>query len=167
MDNFPMITYSVAGLHFARALLKSAEHSPAGSLYLLGDSVVARRHSDRRGLRRPSFSHCCWPSYSTPPSLSFIVLGWQPESSSTSRQAFVPDFGSGGACIGISTAAVGGLLPLNDFTFRLIEIGMSLEALLLAIILAQHFRLARRQTARRNLRPHRPINRIEQPPRVP
>ena len=46
-------------------------------------------------------------------------------------------------CITISTLAVGGLLvPYNDITFKVIEVGVALEAILLAVILARQFRMA-------------------------
>jgi len=40
--------------------------------------------------------------------------------------------------------AVAGIVPYNDFTFKAIELGMVFEAISLALILAQRFRLAQR-----------------------
>lgn len=144
MDNFLMITYSVAGLHFARALLKSAEHSPRLDRFtfwvtvLLPGGILIGAVFDAL-----VFSLLLAFLLNTTFALLFIVLGvaaWR--AAVPPAKLFLISSVQAALCIGISTAAVGGLLPLNDFTFRLIEIGMSLEALLLAIILAQHFRLA-------------------------
>ncbi len=47
-------------------------------------------------------------------------------------------------CITVSTLAVAGVLvPYNDYTFKAIEVGMAFEAILLAVILARQFRMAK------------------------
>jgi GGDEF domain-containing protein len=61
-----------------------------------------------------------------------------------SAKLFVVSSVTAAICIGISTMAVGAVLPYTDATYKLIELGMAFGALFLAIILAQRFRLAQR-----------------------
>ncbi len=146
MDNFLMITYSVAGLHFARLLLRTGMHSPKLNRFTIWVTLVVPGGIIMGALFNALvYSLLLAFLLNTTFALLFIALGAAAmRAQIPSAKLFLLSSVQAAVCIGISTAAVGGLLPLNDFTFRLIEIGMSLEALLLAVILAQQFRLAQR-----------------------
>jgi len=146
LDAFLMITYSVAGLHFARFLLNTASYAPKlnkaiywitiaipigmliGALfnYLVFSLILAF-------ILNSSFA------------LLFIAMGFFAYKARVpSALLFLFSSVTAATCIGISTMAVAGLLPYNSFTFKAIEVGMAFEAITLALILAQRFRLAQR-----------------------
>ncbi|HSG53683.1 MAG TPA: diguanylate cyclase [Rheinheimera sp.] len=146
LDITLMLTYSVAGLHFARLLLdtkayaarldnivrKTTLYIPLGMLlgFVFDQLVFA-----------VVLAFILNSGFVT----LFIAMGL---SALKARKPFAVIFLCssliGAICITISTLSVAGfLVPYNDYTFKLIEVGMALEAILLALILARQFRMAK------------------------
>ncbi|WP_394129435.1 diguanylate cyclase [Shewanella maritima] len=145
LDIFLMITYSVAGLHFARALLQTKEYAPK-----LDDLVLRTTIYIPLGMLigfvfdylffamvLSFFLNTCFV-------FLFILMGVKAlQAQKPFALIFILSSVTAAVCISISTLAVAGILvPYNDFTFKAIEVGMALEAILLASILAQQFRMA-------------------------
>ena len=146
LDIFLMLTYSVAGLHFARLLLDTKAYAPSldnvvrkTTLYiplgmLLGfifDQLV--------------FAVVLAFMLNSGFVILFIAMGWSAlKAKIPFATIFLCSSVIGAICITISTLSVAGfLVPYNDYTFKAIEVGMALEAILLALILARQFRLAK------------------------
>ena len=141
-----MVTYSVFGLHFARVLLKTKDYAPrldkvtmwiANSIpvgMLLGAAINSLMFSMVLAfLLNTSFA---W---------LFILLGYKALKARVKlAKFFFISSVTAAICICISTASVAGLVPYNDVTFKLIEVGMAVEALLLAVVLAYRFRIVQR-----------------------
>jgi two-component system, sensor histidine kinase LadS len=146
LDITLMLTYSVAGLHFARLLLdtkayaarldnivrKTTLYIPLGMLlgFVFDQLVFA-----------VVLAFILNSGFVT----LFIAMGL---SALKAKKPFAVIFLCssliGAICITISTLSVAGfLVPYNDYTFKLIEVGMALEAILLALILARQFRMAK------------------------
>lgn len=146
VDAFLMITYSVAGLHFARTLLGTKRYAPrldritfnvatyipaAMLVFAAADQLVITLIL--AFILNSGFA------------ILFVAMGIAAlRANVASAKLFVVSSVTAAICIGISTMAVGGVLPYTDATYKLIEVGMAFEALFLAIILAQRFRLAQR-----------------------
>ena len=145
-DIFLMITYSVFGLHFARFALYTKSYAPmlnrvtfwvatAIPLGMLAGALV----------NQLVFSMILAFILNSSFAILFIVLGYQAYKHKVpSAILFFVSSVTAATCIGISTMAVAGLVPYNDFTFKAIEVGMTFEAILLALLLAQRFRAAQR-----------------------
>lgn len=146
LDISLMLTYSVAGLHFARVLLNTKSYAP------LLDSIVKKTTIiiplgmlfgfifDQLvfSVVLAFILNCGFVTL-------FIAMG---VSALKARKPFAVIFLCssliGAICITISTLSVAGVLvPYNDYTFKAIEVGMALEAILLALILARQFRMAK------------------------
>lgn len=144
-----MVTYSVLGLHFARTLLKTKSYAPR-----LDRITVWIANGIPLGMllgavfNQLLFSMTLAFILNTSFAVLFIVLGYKAVKAKVALASFF--FVSSvmaASCIGISTAAVAGLLPYNDVTFKLIEVGMAVEALLLAVVLGHRFRLVQQGKA--------------------
>lgn len=141
-----MLTYSVAGLHFARFLLNTRSYAPrldnivkkvtllipAGMLlsFIFDQLVLAVVLAF---ILNSGFV------------VLFIAMG---VSALRAHKPFAVIFllssVTAAICITVSTLAVAGvLIPYNDYTFKAIEVGMAFEAILLAVILARQFRMAK------------------------
>lgn len=146
VDIFLMITYSVAGLHFARLLLNTQSYAPrldkliirvtqiipAGMIVgLIFDQLVF-------SMLLAFVLNCGFVTL-------FIAMGiYAHKAGKAFAITFLISSVTAAVCITVSTLAVAGLLiPYNDYTFKAIEVGMALEAILLAVILAQQFRMAK------------------------
>lgn len=143
-DTFLMITYSVFGLHFARYLLKTKSYAPK-----LDKIVIAITTVIPIGiilgfifdslLLSLTLAFILNSSFAT----LFIIMGYVAlKAKIPSARLFLTCSVTAALCIAVSTLAVAGIVPYNDFTFKAIEVGMAFEAILLAVILAKQFRMA-------------------------
>jgi diguanylate cyclase (GGDEF)-like protein len=145
VDIFLMITYSVAGLHFARVLLATKEYAPGLDRFVcrttlfipLGMLVGLAVNQLFFSLLLAFILNTCFV-------VLFVAMGIR---ALMARKPFAIIFivssVTAAICITVSTLAVAGfLVPYNDYTFKAIELGMAFEAILLAVILARQFRMA-------------------------
>ncbi|WP_372627467.1 diguanylate cyclase [Arsukibacterium sp.] len=146
LDITLMLTYSVAGLHFARYLLNTRAYAPSldnavkwitiiiPTGMLLGFATAQLVFSTILAF----ILNCGFVTL-------FIAMGL---SALKAQKPFAVIFlfssVTAALCITVSTLAVAGfLVPYNDYTFKAIEVGMAFEAILLAVILARQFRMAK------------------------
>ncbi|WP_088328956.1 diguanylate cyclase [Lacimicrobium sp. SS2-24] len=143
LDIFLMITYSIAGLHFARILLKTRQYAPTLDRITIGVTVfIPAGMLIGALLNNLTLSLLLAFILNTSFAVLFIILGIQAiRHQVATARLFVICSVTAATCICISTAAVAGLLPYNDVTFKLIEVGMAFESICLAFLLAQRFRL--------------------------
>lgn len=144
LNIFLMITYSIAGLHFARVLLGTAEYAPKLDKTTIGVTVfIPAGMLIGALLNNLTVSLLFAFLLNTSYAILFVALGRMAlRHNVRAAKLFLLCSVSAAVCICVSTAAVAGLLPYNDVTFKLIEIGMSFEAICLAVLLAQRFRAA-------------------------
>ncbi|MEC8233136.1 MAG: diguanylate cyclase, partial [Pseudomonadota bacterium] len=156
MDIFLMITYSIAGLHFARVLLNTRLYAPLLDKLTTGVTVVIPIGMlISAALNQLTIALLLAFILNSSFAVLFIVLGHQAlKNDVPAARLFLICSVTAATCICISTAAVWGLVPYNDFTFKLIELGVAFEAIFLAFLLAQRFRLAEidKQIAERSAR---------------
>ena len=146
LDAFLMITYSVAGLHFARFLLNTASYAPKLNKVTYWVTIIIPLCMLIGALfNQLVFTLLLAFILNSTFAVLFVALGFSALKAKIPA-AFLFLFSSVTAaiCIGISTMAVAGFVPYNDFTFKAIELGMVFEAISLALILGQRFRLAQR-----------------------
>jgi len=145
-DTFLMITYSIAGLHFARELLNTRAYAPGlDKLTIAVTTIIPLGILIGASLNQLVFSLILAFILNSSFALLFIALGVAAlKAGADFARLFLFSSVQAAICIGISTMAVGGIVPYNDFTFKAIEVGMALEAVLLAVIIAQQFRMAQR-----------------------
>ena len=145
VDIFLMITYSVAGLHFARALLDTKSYAPnldksvklitviipVGMIigFIFNQLVFA--------MSLAFILNCGFVTL-------YVAMGFYAvKAQKPMAYVFLISSVTAAICITISTLAVAGFfVPYNDYTFKAIEVGMTFEAILLAVILAKQFRMA-------------------------
>ncbi|WP_394204490.1 diguanylate cyclase [Shewanella waksmanii] len=145
LDIFLMITYSVAGLHFARCLLQTKDHAP-----LLDKFVMRTTLYIPLGMlvgfvfNQLFFSMVLAFLLNTCFVILFVAMGVKAlQANKPFAVIFILSSVTAAICITISTLAVAGVLvPYNDYTFKAIEVGMAFEAILLASILGSQFRVA-------------------------
>ncbi|MDM7859385.1 diguanylate cyclase [Alteromonas sp. ASW11-36] len=144
LNIFLMITYSIAGLHFARVLLNTKSHAPWLDKVTVGVTVfIPAGMVIGALLNNLTLSLVLAFLLNTSFAVLFIALGHTAlRNGVAAAKLFLVCSLTAAVCICISTAAVAGLLPYNDMTFKLIEVGMSFEAICLAFLLAQRFRTA-------------------------
>lgn len=144
LDISLMITYSIAGLHFARLLLNTKDYAPRlDKLSVAITLIIPMGMVIGAIINSLTLSLLLAFLLNTSFALLFIAMGVQAlKHHVAAAKLFLVCSVTAATCICISTAAVAGLLPYNDFTFKLIEIGMALEAMFLAFLLAQRFRAA-------------------------
>lgn len=144
LDISLMITYSIAGLHFARVLLNTKQYAPildkfttSVTLFIpLGMLISAVFNQLTIALVLAFLLNSSF-------AILFVVLGYKAlKFKVPAAKLFLICSVTAASCICISTAAVWGLVPYNEITFKLIEIGVAFEAIFLAFLLAQRFRLA-------------------------
>ncbi|MCL1067828.1 sensor domain-containing diguanylate cyclase [Shewanella olleyana] len=145
LDIFLMITYSVAGLHFARALLHTKDYAPKLDRFVLRTTLYIPLGM----LVGFVFNHLFFSMIlafvlNTCFVMLFIAMGVKAlQAQKPFAVIFILSSVTAAVCITISTLAVAGVLvPYNDYTFKAIEVGMAFEAILLASILARQFRMA-------------------------
>ena len=146
LDIFLMITYSVAGLHFARALLGTKEYAPSLDKFVTRTTILIPI-----GMLigfifdQLFFSMALAFILNTCFVVLFVAMGISAlYANKPFALVFLFSSVTAAICITISTLAVAGfIVPYNDYTFKVIEVGMALEAILLATILARQFRMAR------------------------
>lgn len=145
-DTFLMITYSIAGLHFARKLLNTRAYSPRLDKFTVAVTIVIPLGIlIGASLNQLIFALILAFILNSSFALLFIALGVAAlKAGADYARLFLFSSVQAAICIGVSTMAVGGIVPYNDFTFKAIEVGMALEAILLAVIIAQQFRMAQR-----------------------
>lgn len=141
-----MVTYSVFGLHFARVLLKTKDYAPrldAFTKWIAHGIPLGMLFG--AAINSLIFSMVLAFILNTSFAWLFILLGYKALKANVklARFFFISSV-TAAVCICISTAAVAGLVPYNDSTFKLIEVGMAVEALLLAVVLAYRFRIVQR-----------------------
>lgn len=145
LDIFLMITYSVAGLHFARTLLQTKDYAP------VLDKIVLRTtlYIPLGMLAGFAFNHLFFSMVlafllNTCFVVLFIAMGVKAlQAKKPFALIFILSSVTAAICITVSTLAVAGILvPYNDYTFKAIEVGMTFEAILLASILGSQFRVA-------------------------
>lgn len=145
LDIFLMITYSIAGLHFARLLLNTKDHAPNLDKFVrlttffipIGMLIGFAMDNLMLSMSLSFFLNSCFV-------VLFVVMGVH---AILAKKPHAPVFlfssVTAAICVTISTLAVLGIfIPYNDFTFKAIEVGMAVEAILLSIILARQFRMA-------------------------
>jgi len=144
LDAFLMITYSIAGLHFARFLLSTANYAPKLNKLTFWVTVVIPVCMLIAALfNQLVFTLLLAFLLNSTFAVLFIALGFAAfKANIPAASLFLFSSVTAAICIGISTMAVAGFVPYNDFTFKAIELGMVFEAISLALILAQRFRLA-------------------------
>jgi len=146
LDTFLMITYSIAGLHFARALLNTQQDAPRLDKFVTQITLLIPL-AMLVGLffQQLIFSMALSFLLNTSFVILFIAMGiCALKANRPFAKIFLFSSVTAAVCITISTLAVAGILiPYNDFTFKAIEIGMTFEAFLLAVILAKQFRMAK------------------------
>ena len=144
LNIFLMITYSIAGLHFARVLLGTADYAPKLDRITIGVTIIIPAGMLIGALINSlTLSLLLAFLLNTSFAVLFIALGRMAlRHRVAAAKLFLVCSVTAAVCICVSTAAVAGLLPYNDVTFKLIEIGMSFEAICLAVLLAQRFRTA-------------------------
>lgn len=145
LDIFLMITYSIAGLHFARAILQTRDYAPKLDKFVVYTTVLIPIGMvfgfiiDHLlfSMALSFFLNTCFV-------ILFIVMGVKAiQASKPFAIIFLFSSVTAALCITISTLAVLGIVvPYNDFTFKAIEIGMAIEALFLSTMLARQFRMA-------------------------
>lgn len=145
-DTFLMITYSIAGLHFARTLLNTRAYAPGlDKITIAVTTIIPMGIVIGALFNQLVFSLILAFILNSGFAILFIALGIAAlRAGANFARLFLFSSVQAAGCIGVSTMAVGGVVPYNDFTFKAIEVGMALEAVLLAVILAQQFRLAQR-----------------------
>ncbi len=146
VDIFLMITYSIAGLHFARLLLNTKAYAPnldkltirVTQIIPIGMVVGFLFDQLVFSILLAFMLNCGFVTL-------FIAMGvYAHKAGKAFAVTFLVSSVTAAVCITISTLAVAGLLvPYNDYTFKAIEVGMAFEAILLAVILAQQFRMAK------------------------
>lgn len=146
-DIFLMITYSIAGLHFARTLLNTKDYAPVLDAVTRWITLLIPAGMLVSALFNNLFTALILAFIlNSGFAILFVLLGIAAVKAAISAaKLFLMSSAVAATCIAISTLAVAGALPLNDLTFKLIEIGMAFEGLFLAVILAQRFRLAQRE----------------------
>lgn len=145
LDIFLMITYSVAGLHFARLLLQTKFYALKLDQFVKRITIVIPS-----GMAigfvfdQLFFSMILAFLLNTCFAVLFIALGIRAlMANKPFAVIFILSSVTAAICITISTLAVAGfLVPYNGYTFKAIEVGMAFEAILLAVILARQFRMA-------------------------
>ncbi|WP_153912609.1 sensor domain-containing diguanylate cyclase [Shewanella sp. TC10] len=145
LDIFLMITYSVAGLHFARALLHTKDYAPKLDRFVLRTTLyIPLGMFVGFVFNHLFFSMILAFILNTCFVMLFIAMGVKAlQAQKPFAVIFVLSSVTAAVCITISTLAVAGVLvPYNDYTFKAIEVGMAFEAILLASILARQFRMA-------------------------
>ena len=145
-DIFLMITYSVAGLHFAKTLLDTKAYAPKLDKFVTWITIVIPSGMVIGFiLNQLVFSvtlafilNCGFVTL-------FVAMGgYALKANKPFAMIFLFSSVTAAICITISTLAVAGvLIPYNDYTFKAIEVGMAFEAVLLAVILARQFRMAK------------------------
>jgi len=146
LDAFLMITYSIAGLHFARFLLNTVSYAPKLNKVTYWVTIIIPLCMLVGALfNQLVFTLLLAFLLNSTFAILFIALGFAALKANIPA-AFLFLFSSvtAATCIGISTMAVAGIVPYNDFTFKAIELGMVFEAISLALILAQRFSIAQR-----------------------
>lgn len=146
LDIFLMITYSIAGLHFARTLLDTKSDSPAlDKLVIKVTTILPFAMLIGLLLQQLLFSMAIAFLLNTGFVTLFIAMGvCALKANRPFAKIFLLSSVTAAVCITISTLAVAGFfIPYNDFTFKAIEIGMTFEAFVLAAILAKQFRMAK------------------------
>ena len=145
-DIFLMITYSVFGLHFARFALNTKAYAPKLNKFTFWiASAIPLGMLAGALINQLVFSMVLAFILNSSFAVLFVILGYQAYKHKVpSAILFFVASVTAATCIGISTMAVAGIVPYNDFTFKAIEVGMTFEAILLALLLAQRFRAAQR-----------------------
>lgn len=145
-DIFLMITYSVFGLHFARLLLDTKSYAPRLdrlvtniTLFIPLGMLIGFIFNQLVFSTTLAFILNCGFV------ILFIAIGiYAYKENKPYSVIFLISSVTAAICITVSTLAVAGLLiPYNDYTFKAIEVGMALEAILLAVILARQFQTAK------------------------
>ncbi|MFC3094383.1 sensor domain-containing diguanylate cyclase [Alteromonas sediminis] len=150
MDISLMVTYSVLGLHFARTLLRTRHYAPGLDKFTFWVATLIPCGMALGALLSNLYiSMILAFILNTSFVFLFMVLGYRAyqEKVNLALFFFISSV-TAAACICISTAAVAGLLPLNDITFKLIEVGMAFEAIVLAVLLGDRFRSTQRKHER-------------------
>lgn len=144
VDIFLMITYSVVGLLFARKVLNTQHYAPTLDKVTLGFATIIPAGMVIGAVINSLFlSMILAFLLNTSFAVLFIILGIRAlKARVDSAKLFLVSSVTAAICIAISTGAVAGIFPLNDVTFKLIEVGMAFEAVVLAVLLAQRFRSA-------------------------
>lgn len=146
LDISLMLTYSVAGLHFARLLLSTKTYAPGlDNIVKLTTVIIPLGMLLGFILNQLVFAVVLAFILNSGFVILFIAMGL---SALKAQRPFAVIFLCssviGAICITVSTLSVAGfLVPYNDYTFKAIEVGMALEAILLALILARQFRMAK------------------------
>jgi diguanylate cyclase (GGDEF)-like protein len=146
LDAFLMITYSIAGLHFARFLLNTASYAPKLNKVTYWVTIIIPLCMLVCALfNQLVFTLLLAFLLNSTFAVLFIAMGFVAlKAHIPSASLFLFSSVTAAICIGISTMAVAGVVPYNDFTFKAIELGMVFEAITLALILGQRFRMAQR-----------------------
>jgi diguanylate cyclase (GGDEF)-like protein len=141
-----MITYSVAGLHFARILLNTKDYSPQLDKIVVSTTLIFPIGMFIGFLfNQLVFSMILAFILNSCFVVLFIAMGISAlKANKPFSIIFIISSVTAAICITVSTLAVAGVVvPYNDYTFKALEVGMAFEAILLAVILARQFRVAK------------------------
>lgn len=145
-DIWLMITYSVAGLHFARTLLNTKSYAPVLNTFVIRiTQIIPAAMLIGTIFNQLIFTTALAFTLNSGFVILFVAMGIRALKAKTPF-AIIFLFSSviAAVCIAVSTLAVAGILvPYNDYTFKAIEIGMAFEAFVLAVILARQFQMAK------------------------
>ncbi|MGJ8694204.1 MAG: sensor domain-containing diguanylate cyclase [Thalassotalea sp.] len=145
LNIFLMITYSIAGLHFARVLLNTKNYAPGLDKFVLRTTVFIPIGMLAGFVFNQLFiSMALAFLLNTSFVILFIAMGIRALYAHIPfAMIFLLSSVTAAICITVSILAVAGfIVPYNDYTFKAIEVGMAFEAILLAVILARQFRMA-------------------------
>ena len=146
LDVLLMISYSVIGLHFGRTILETKSYAPKLNKFTvyLANSIpflVVTAFVFGQVFLATLIAFIFNIGFVT----LTITLGiWALKAKVNIAPLYLVSTVTAAICIAISTAAVAGLVPLNEFTFKAIESGMAFEGILLAVALAHKFKNAQR-----------------------
>lgn len=141
-----MITYSIVGLHFGRALLDTYKYAPKLDktiavisntipFVVLGLFLIDQLH----------LATLVAFLFNTSFAILTITLGVIAVKAKVKvANLYLISSVTAAVCVSLSTAAVAGIFPYNSLTFKAIEVGMAFEGILLAIALATRFSDAQR-----------------------
>lgn len=139
-----VLLYSVSALVFAIHFLDCRRHMPVLQRFIIGACILAIGVFALTTLaQRPPLMLINAFVFTFFTSLAMIFLGVRAVRLGLPAAAtFLSATVVAAACASVTAMAVWGQLPFNQLTFRAVEIGMTLEALLLAFALASMFRMS-------------------------
>ncbi len=139
----------VAGLYFAINFLQLPQRMPRTyhwAAALFAALILSFLFTTLGGYQLHVTSGVLWVIAYTPVLIVFGILALM--AGNRAARYFVPATTAGFLGSGITALAVSGLIPFNTYTYRAVDFGMLIDAILLSIALADRLKLARADTER-------------------